>query len=315
MQYAIAIDIGGTKIAAAVIRSDGEIMSLSRAPAPQTLDSEAVFSSVLSCTDRAICQSGVDTVRIMGVGCGCGGPMRWPEGAVSPINIPAWRDFQLRERLMERFPDSVVRVHNDAVALSVGEHWLGKAAGGRDLLAITVSTGVGGGLILDGKLFHGKSGNAGHVGHVIIEPDGPPCACGARGCLEAIASGPSSVKWAREHGWQPCADAVPDGAALAESAEAGDSIAGQALARAGDAIGQAAASQANMLDLDIVVIAGGFAKSGTHFWDALHAAFAGHATMEFARRTRVEMSGSINETGLLGAAGFVLCPERYGWTI
>jgi glucokinase len=115
--------------------------------------------------------------------------------AVSPLNIPAWRGFPLRQRLITVLEEHAatrgvrLRVDNDAKALALGEGWVGAAKGERDYLAMVVSTGIGGGIVLDGRLLGGASGNAGHIGHMIVEPDGRLCACGARGCLEAEASG------------------------------------------------------------------------------------------------------------------------------
>jgi glucokinase len=314
LHHAMSIDIGATKIAAAVVRSDAALLGASQVSTPQTDDAEIVFRAVTECAVLAGQESGIGAAEIVGLGCSVPGPMQWPAGVVSAIKIPAWREFPLRDRLIARFPGQAVRVHNDGIALSVGEHWAGRAAGSNNMLAITVSTGVGGGLILNNQLFHGKSGNAGHVGHLAIDSDGPACGCGGRGCLETVASGPAAVSWAQDQGWRPRPGMGADGAGLAESAELGDAVAGRALYRAGAAVGQAAASLANALDLDCIVIAGGFSRSGRHFWDALQEAFAEHA-MSFARMTRIEKSDVTRNSGLLGAAGFVLFPDRYGWII
>jgi glucokinase len=237
----------------------------------------------------------------------------WPSGEVSPLNMPAWRGFPLRKRLAEEFDAERVLIHNDAVGLTVGEHWKGAGAGTSNLLGITVSTGVGGGLILDGRLDHGTTGNAGHVGHVVVEPDGPVCACGGRGCVEAIASGPNTVRHALDDGWRPRPGVVADGVALAAAAAAGDQVALRNVARAGRAVGTAIASCASLLDLQVAAIVGGFSQSGPSFWDPLQEAFAAHAGFPFAAACRV-VPGQLPDTaGLLGAAAFVLVPERYGW--
>src|SRR5262249_20887176 len=122
------------------------------------------------------------------VGVGCGGPMTRGGSAVSPLNIPAWRGFPLRARLAERF-GLPVYVDNDAKALALGEGWQGAARGRDNYIGMVVSTGIGGGIVLDGRLLDGAAGNAGHIGHITVEPRGHPCACGSRGCLEAEASG------------------------------------------------------------------------------------------------------------------------------
>jgi glucokinase len=313
MRPVLAIDIGGTKLAAAVIDPDGRIRGRSRVPVPRTDDAEDLFETLLACAAAAL--RGADTLPtgIDGIGCGCGGPMRWPDGRVSPINIPAWRDYPLRDRLAEEFQQPTVQVHNDAVALVAGEHWKGAGRGIRNLLAVTVSTGVGGGLVLDGHLHHGTSGNAGHIGHVVVEPDGPTCACGGRGCLEAVSSGPSTVERALAQGWRPPAGAEPDGQTLAAAAAHGDTTAHANLERAGRGVGVALASSTHLLDLDTAVIAGGFAQSGPAFWDSLRAAFHQHARMPFAAALRIVPSQIPADAGLLGAATFVLAPDRYGW--
>jgi glucokinase len=147
----------------------------------------------------------------------------------------------------------------------------------------------------------------------VVEHDGPACACGGRGCLEAIASGPNTVRRALDDGWRPEPGVVADGVALATAAAAGDQVARGQVARAGRAVGTAVASCANLLDLDAAVISGGFSRSGPSFWEPLQQAFAAHAGFPFAAACRV-VGGQLGEAaGLLGAAAFVLVPDRYGW--
>jgi glucokinase len=306
----LAVDIGGTKLAAAVVDDRGRIRGRGQVPAPVTTDPDEFFEGLVAGLMAALRGAGVLPDELAGVGVGCGGPMRWPEGLVSPLNIPAWRDFPLAMRLRAELDVPQVLVHNDAVALAVGEHWRGAGAGSDNLLAVTVSTGVGGGLILDGRLYHGKSG---HVGHIVAEPGGPPCACGGRGCVEAIASGPSSVRWALESGWEPPAGTAADGLALSQAAAAGDPVARRAVQRSGRTVGLALASCAHALDVETAVVAGGFSRTGALFWDALRETFADHARMAFGAATRVVPSGAPADAGLLGAAAFVLLRERYGW--
>ena len=169
---------------------------------------------------------------------------------VSPLNIPAWRGFPLRARLAAH-TGLPVAVDNDAKALALGEGWVGAAAGRRNYLAMVVSTGVGGGIVCDGRLLDGIGGNAGHIGHVIVEPEGHECGCGARGCLEAEASG---IAIARITG-RPPAEATPD-----------------TVARTGTLVGRAVASVANLLDLDLAVVAGSVALGfGAPFFAAAQA--------------------------------------------
>ena len=313
MATVLALDVGGTKLAAAVVDDAGRILGRGRVPSPTGTDPEQLYEALLACAAAALRGADVIPGDLDGIGVAAAGPMVWPSGEVSPLNMPAWRGFPLRKRLAEEFACGLVLIHNDAVGLTVGEHWKGAGSGTSNLLGVTVSTGVGGGLILDGRLYHGFSGNAGHVGHVVVEPDGPPCACGGRGCLEAIASGPNTVRHALDDGWRPRPGVVADGVALAAAAAAGDEIALRNVARAGRAVGTAIASCASLLDLEVAAIVGGFSQSGPSFWDPLHHAFTIHAGFPFAAACRV-VPGQLGEAaGLLGAAAFVLDPDRYGW--
>src|SRR5262249_54955809 len=137
-------------------------------------------------------------------------------GRVSPINIPSWRDFPLRDRVQDLLPDLPVALAGDGLCMTLGEHWASAGRGSDSMLGMVVSTGVGGGLVLNGRPFPGRTGNAGHVGHIVVEADdGWPCTCGARGCVETVASGPNLVRWARQQGWQ-----APDHADAAHLAAA-----------------------------------------------------------------------------------------------
>ena len=215
------------------------------------------------------------------VGVGCGGPMTADGVEVSPLNIPGWRDFPLRARLSERLGLPTF-VDNDAKALARAEGWVGGAVGRSDFLAMVVSTGVGGGIVVDGRLLDGDSGNAGHIGHVIVEPDGRECACGARGCLEAEASG--------------TAIAAITGAPAADAPVA-------VRARTGRLVGRAVASVANLLDLRLALVGGSVALGyGSDFFDAAQAELDRSARLSFSRGVRIEPVGLGADGPLIGAA-------------
>jgi glucokinase len=304
----LALDIGGTKLAAAVVDRGGRVSAAARVPTPHNrkLDADTLWKTVLSLLDRFT--SGVGARSFVGVGVGCGGPMTWPDGHVSPLNIPAWRDFPLRDLLRERFPGVPVRVHNDAVCVAVGEHWRGAGRGSDNVLGMVVSTGVGGGLVLGGHLVDGASGNAGHIGHVVVDPDGPECECGGRGCLEAIARGPAVAAWARSQGWGSARSTARD---VADDAARGHPVAVAALARVGDALGVAIASATHLLDLDVVAVGGGLSQAGPLLLGPLEDAFRRHARMAWARKVRVVPAALGQEAGLVGAAALVLSGSRY----
>lgn len=286
----LAVDIGGTKLAAALVSRDGELVRTARAPTPVTDDAEDVWDALISVIND------VDDDAARAVGAGCGGPMA---GAlVSPLNIPAWRDFPLADRLRE-MTGRPVALANDAVAMAAGEHAHGAGRGARAFLGVVVSTGVGGGLVLDGRMVDGPTGNAGHIGHVVVDADGPGCACGGRGCLEAIARGPAVVAWAREQGWT---SSEQDGRSLVAAARAGDPIALAALTRAGRALGIACASTAALFDLDVIAVGGGLSASGDLLLAPATAAFERHAGMAFVRRCRLVPAALGTDAGLVGAA-------------
>jgi glucokinase len=307
----LAIDIGGTKFAAGLVEPGGRPANVATAQTPRELDAEQLWRTLDALLGRVLEEARVHgEADIAGVGCGCGGPMAWPEGKVSPLNIPAWRAFPLRERLQQRFPDLPVRIHNDAICVAVGEHWRGAGRGRSDMLGMVVSTGVGGGLVLDGRLVNGATGNAGHIGHVVVDPDGPPCVCGGRGCLEAIARGPALAAWAQARGWR--AD-EPEVTAkdLADEAAQGHPLGIAALRRAGNALGVAIASVTHMCDLQVVAVGGGLAQAGALLFDPLEEALRTHIGLDFAADVQVVPTALGQGAGLVGAAALLLAEDRY----
>ncbi|WP_067822145.1 ROK family protein [Actinomadura kijaniata] len=303
----LAVDIGGTKLASAVVAPDGELLSQARTPTPVTRDGEEIWQALTSLLDKVLAEAGEPDLA--GVGVGCGGPMTWPAAEVSPLNMPAWRGFPLRARLADRHPGLPVRVHNDAVCVAIGEHRAGAGRGRANVLGMVVSTGVGGGLILNGRLIDGASGNAGHIGHVVVDPGGPPCACGGRGCLEAVARGPGLVAWAQSQGWRPGERVT--GVELADDARAGHPVALRALTRAGRALGVAIASATHLCDLEVVAVGGGLSQTGDLLFAPLNEALRAHARLDFARRVEAVPATLGQTAGLVGAAALIHDPGSY----
>ena len=268
MTVALAIDIGGTKMAAAVVTDAGEIVERRTAPTPSD-DPERALLSVIDGLGGDLC------------GVGCGGPMTPGGEAVSPLNIPAWRGYPLRARL-EDATGLPVHIDNDAKALALGEGWRGAAAGVDNFIAMVVSTGVGGGIVLGGRLLDGRLGNAGHIGHVIVEPAGRECACGAHGCLEAEASGKSIAAVTG----RPAAEATAD-----------------VIERTGTLVGRAVASVCNLLDLHLAVVAGSVALGfGAPFFAAAQDELDRSARLDFSRGARIVPGGLGADGPLIGAA-------------
>jgi glucokinase len=298
MDLTLALDIGGTKIAAGLVDADGTLVHSAKLPTPDG-DAEAVWTVVDTLVTEALAVAGG---RVRGIGVACGGPIDLPGGTVSPINITAWQRFPIVERV-SKLTGAPVRLRGDGVCMALGERWRGAGRGAQFLLGMVVSTGVGGGLVLDGAPYEGRTGNAGHVGHVVVDPDGGPCSCGGRGCVETIAAGPRMAQWARENGWDATAEA--DAKELADAANAGDPVALQAFRRGATAVAAMIASVGAVCDLDLVVIGGGVAKSGALLFDPLHDALATYARLDFLRGLRVLPAELGGDAGLVGAAALL----------
>lgn len=276
-EIVVAVDIGGTKLAVGVVSADGRILDGRTVPTPRAVDADALFATLTAQIDAL----GAAARNAGAVGVGCGGPMTGRGETVSPLNIPAWRGFPLHARLAEHCGLPVF-IDNDAKALARGEGWIGAAAGVRDYIAMVVSTGVGGGIVSDGRLLDGADGNAGHVGHIIVEPDGAICGCGARGCVEAEASGTAIAR-------------ITGGAPADAPIEIRE--------RTGRLVGRAVASVANLLDLQLAVVSGSVALGyGDVFFEAAQAEIDARCRLDFARGTRV-VPGALRDSGpLVGAA-------------
>jgi glucokinase len=290
----LALDIGGTKLAAGLVEPDtGTITQFAMAPTPRG-DAEQVWRAIAGLIRPLL------AARPRAIGAGCPGPLSTADGTVSPVNIPGWRDFPLRERLTG-LAGAPATVANDAICAAVGEHRRGSGQGAAAMLGMVVSTGVGGGFILDGFVYGGPTGNAGNIGHAIADPDGEPCPCGGVGCVETIASGPSMVRRARAAGWPGPPDATATD--LAAAAAHADPPATAAVAAAAHALAIAIVSAAVLVDLDVVVIGGGVAAFGDLLLAPLTKECLHYGRNAFARRLKVRLASlSGPEAGLIGAA-------------
>ena len=298
----LAVDVGGTKMAAGVVDRGGRVLASERIVTDRTASADALFGALEDVCRRVLRRA---ETRVCGIGVGCGGPMEYPAGVVSPLNIPAWRAFPLRQRLSETFGLPCV-VDNDAKALALGEHWQGAGRGSGNMLGMVVSTGVGGGIILGGRLLHGRSGNAGHVGHIIVWPGGPVCGCGARGCIEGVASGTGlarRLQAALADGAETGLNHAASAAEIAAAARQGDALAAELFRTAGEGVGRGIASAAVLLDLELVAIGGSIAL---HAWDLLGppllAEVERSARLDFTRDLRVVHAQLGDAAGLYGAA-------------
>jgi glucokinase len=290
----LAVDIGGTKLAAGLVTAAGTVLDHRQIPTQQQdRDGEELFSALvdLVATVRSAGRDRGDPVPVA-CGIGSGGPMLRGGETVSPTNITAWRGFALRDRMVEAV-GLPTYVDNDAKALALAEGWQGAAVGCPNYLGMVVSTGVGGGIVLDGRLLDGTQANAGHIGHITVEPDGHLCRCGNRGCLEAEASGTGIAAITG----RPPADAGPE-----------------VVERTGRLVGRAVATVATLLDLQLAVVAGSVALGfGAPFFEAAQAEIGRRACLDFARACVIRPAALGGDAPIVGAAAVGL--RGLGWPV
>ncbi|GAB2782197.1 ROK family protein [Streptomyces daliensis] len=303
-----ALDIGGTKIAGALVAGDGGLLARAQRPTPARAEGGAVMAAVGEVLDELAASP--EWPRAGAVGIGSAGPVDAKAGTVSPVNIPGWRDYPLVSGVREHVGGLPVTLVGDGVAMTAAEHWQGAARGRAGALCMVVSTGVGGGLVLGGRLHPGPTGNAGHIGHISVDLDGDPCPCGGRGCVERIASGPNIARRALEAGWRPAADGDTSAAAVAAAARDGDPVAAASFGRAARALAAGIAATATLVEIEIAVIGGGVANAGDVLFAPLREALDEFATLSFVRGLEVAPAQMGTDAGLVGAAA--ACWEQLG---
>lgn len=274
----LAVDIGGTKLAVGVVDPDGRVLCQRRAPTDSP-DGESLFAKLEGLAQGVLEEYG-EPLAVCGVG--SGGPSRDNHRLLSPLNISVWRDFPLRERLSDVL-GLPVAVDNDAKALALAEGWVGGAVGEDNYLAMVVSTGIGGGIVLNGRLLDGADGNAGHIGHIFVAEGGRADAAGAVGLLEGQASGTA------------IADLL-DGIAPADAPT-------ELRRRAGTLVGRGVGSVANLMDLRLAVAGGSVALGyGDDFFSAAQAEIDRICRLDHSRGARIIPSPLGPDGGLIGAA-------------
>lgn len=313
MIAAIGVDLGATNIKLALVGVEGELHGLSRFLTPEHGKVEPVVkllaSAVLALRQEAE-RRGDD---LAGVGVGVAGWTDAERGIVRGApNMEGWTEVPLRAILEERVQLPVF-VDNDANAAAYVEAWVGAGRGCRSLVVLTLGTGVGGGIVLDGKIWRGSSGLAAEIGHMIVEPEGELCGCGCRGCLEAYASATAVVREARRAITSGSASGALAGFAgkletltakdVAEAAKAGDALAAGILAEAGRHLGIALTSLINILSPELIVIGGGMAQAGELILGPAKAEVKRRLYTPLAEATRIALSPLQDEAGALGAAG------------
>ncbi|NYI69889.1 glucokinase [Naumannella cuiyingiana] len=302
-QRVLAIDIGGTKVALAIVDETGALLTETIVPTPRSADPDAVYAPVGAAVGAMLADWDGEPPRI---GIGSAGPIDGPAGSISPVNIGAWRDFGIVERVRASAreatgsPPGSVTLIGDGHAIALGEYWLGAGRDVDSMIGMTVSTGVGGGAVINDELFTGTTGNAVHVGHITVDLAGERCVCGGHGCVELYARGPALTAAARARGL-----AVADARELTSRARDGDPVALEVIDEGMRALAAGIATAATMLDVSVVVLGGGVAKAGQVIFDPIRRHLGAYAALPYLRGLELR-AAELDNAGLLGAAAVAL---------
>jgi len=312
----IGIDLGGTKISTALVDTAGTIIAHDYRETHATEGQKAVIERMLDAARRVMVRAGVNQAQVAAAGIGAPGPLDVEAGVVvAPPNLPGWDRVPLR-RLIESRLGITTFLENDANAAALGEYRFGAGRGVEHMIYVTASTGIGGGLILNGRLYHGASGMAGEIGHITIMPYGPLCGCGNRGCLEALASGTAIARQAGERVARGAPTLIADLAGgdpervtaklVAKAASQGDVEAQEILAEAMRYLGIGMANLVNLFNPQLIVIGGGLTNIGEMLFGPVQRAIDRRALPTLAQAVRVVRAELGDNAGVLGAAAVAL---------
>ena len=294
-RFVVGVDLGGTKILSAVADKSGRILSSSKIDTQAAMGPDRVLGNIELSVKIALEKSGKAMKDVSVIGVGAPGPIVGSGIIIAPPNLPGFGRFDLKKKLTSLFGKKVV-VENDANAAAYAEYLFGSGKGSKNFVYLTVSTGIGGGIILDGKLYRGTLGTAGELGHMVIDVNGPKCGCGNYGCLEAVAAGPAIARMA---GKKTALEA-------AEAARRGEKRSLKAIETAGRYIGIGIANIYNVLDPDLIAVGGGVSNMGNMIFR--HISRWGKAyTVRAARKTVKIVSAELkNNVGVMGAIAVCL---------
>jgi glucokinase len=315
-QYIIGVDLGGTNIVAGALTLDGtKHLAMRSIPTNSSAGDEAVAERIVALVEGvfldAISETGATRQDFVGIGVGAPGPLDRERGMVLVAPNLGWKDFPLRDRIHERLRLPTT-LDNDANCATFGEWWQGAARGGRNVIGLTIGTGIGGGLIIEGVLFHGASDMAGEIGHTTIDLNGRHCKCGNYGCLEAYASGPAIATRAREVlVREESASMMPSmvggkldtitAQTVYDAAKAEDQVANEIVRDTARYLGAGIANLLNTFNPDTVVVAGGVTAAGDALFQPLRAEVRRRAFMPAVRAVRI-VSGTLpGSAGVVGA--------------
>jgi glucokinase len=314
----LGLDVGGTKLAAGVVAADGSVLSNLTAPSHAHQGPEEMISRHLELGRDAVIGAGVDWADVRAVGIACGGPLDPLAGIIqSPPSLPGWDEIPLVS-IVSQALDRPTVVDNDATAGALAEWWYGagRTRGVRHLVYLTISTGIGGGLVLDGRVYRGAAGNAGELGHLTVDYRGRPCGCGRRGCLEAYASGTNIAARAVE-----ALDTSDESSTLrdlvtvtsrdvAAAAAACDPLASRVWDETTAILGSAIANILDVFNPEIVVLGGGVTRAGDQLLRPVRETALALAMHPAARSGDVMLAELGDRLGVVSAAAVAL--ERLG---
>lgn len=310
-RYIIGIDLGGTKISGAISDRDGKILKINTI---ETLAAEgpAVVIGRIKDVIRGLLEyAKVDSEDVVGIGIGSPGPLDPVKGTiVNAANLPGFVNMPVVAPIEDEFHIKTY-IENDANAAALGELWFGAGRGCRNFVYITVSTGVGCGIIINGDIYQGNTFNAGEVGHTTVEPDGPKCNCGNYGCLEALASGPAVARIARERlakGEESILKNCEKVTAkeVFDAAAKGDKLAGEVVSYCMNYLGIGLANVVALLDPEKIVIGGGVSKAGAVVFDTVRRVIDKRCFKIMAQGVKVVPAELGTDAGVVGAIGIVL---------
>jgi glucokinase len=304
--YVLGLDIGGTKLAAGVVDVTGAVRSFIVASTLPEEGPDRGLERLFALGRSAVEESGVGWDEIGLVGIGAGGPLDTVRGVlVAPPHLPGWREVPIVALAQDAFGLPVV-LENDATAAAAGEHRYGAGAGTKHMVYLTISTGVGGGIVIDGSLYRGAAGNGGELGHVTVDCNGRPCrGCGRRGCLEAYVSGTSIAERGREAGMGDVTSAD-----VAAAARAGDPVATKVWDETTDALACGLTSIVNLFEPELVVLGGGVSTTGEQLIGPVRERVRAEAMGAAGKTARIVQSALGDHVGVVGAAAIAY--ERAG---
>ncbi len=295
-KYYLAIDLGGTKITAAVADETGKTIVRKTISTEAHKGKKAVLDNLVGLGKELIKTAGLKSAQISMIGIGAPGPVLPAEGiVVEAPNLPGWDRVPLKELMEEAFKRPVL-VQNDANAAALAENLMGAGKGAQNMIYITVSTGIGGGLIINGKLYEGSRGTAGEVGHMIIKENGPLCSCGARGCLEALASGTALGKMG-EKIFNRKIDAVE----IEKMAIAGDRKAQELIKIVANYLGVGVSNLVNLLNPEVIVIGGGMSNLGNLLLEPVRKYVYENALVMSSQNVKIVKAKFGKDAGIQGA--------------